>query len=231
MNIRSLMVAWLTMVALYARPTEASDVPVGFEYPCIRVALSDPDNDCWTGMDLNGNYPVPVDPDRWLVGPPPSELSGVTLPTDHWVELGFCGPIGDGPGPDIVLTEQGRMGEQALILLGDGRHCPVPIAVAAAESTGSQTITVINIDLAGVRLPFVPTTIRMLSLGLGGRLARLRRGERPGKGPCLADPHGRLSVSAGRRVRRPAAHDPDVETQSGGRSSHRVLRQDPGRCR
>jgi len=154
---------------------EASEDPVDLEYPCQLVGLSNPDSDCWTGMDVNGLYkdlftgaPVPVDPARWLVGAPPSEKSGVTLPTDHWIELGFCGPIGDGPGPDIVLTEQGTEGEQALILVGDGKHCPYPIATVKADLGGTQTTSVINIDLAGVTMPFVPTTIRVVSLGLGG---------------------------------------------------------------
>ncbi|MBP8304523.1 MAG: hypothetical protein KBE04_10395 [Phycisphaerae bacterium] len=168
MKTRSIMLAWFGLFAVCVRPAKPSD-PVGvFEYPCMRVALSDPDNDCWTGMDLNGTYPVPVDPDACLVGPPPSGQSGVTLPTDHWIELGFCGPIGDGPGPDLILTEQGRMGERALILLGDGAHDPYPVGVAAAESTGGQPTTVIQMDLASVRVPFVPTTVRILSLGLGG---------------------------------------------------------------
>lgn len=162
------MVAWLGVLTVWAQRAEPSDGPEGLEYPCMRVALSDPDNDCWTGMDLNGAYPVPVDPDACLVGPPPSEQSGVTLPTDHWIELGFCGPIGDGPGPDLILTEQGRMGERAMILLGDGIHDPYPVGVAEAESAGGQPTTVIHMDLAGVRLPFVPTTVRILSLGLGG---------------------------------------------------------------
>ena len=146
----------------------ASGETPSLEYPCQLVAISNPDNDCWTGMDKNGIYPVPVVPEQWLVGTPPSDKSGVTLPTDHWVDLGFCGPIGDGPGPDIIMTEQGRMGEQALILVGDGQHCPYPIGIAKADTTGDQAATEIGIDLSGLTLPFAPTTIRVVSLGLGG---------------------------------------------------------------
>jgi hypothetical protein len=119
-------------------------------------------------MDANGTFPVPVIPELWLVGNPPSDKSGVTLPTDHWVELGFSGPIGDGPGADILVTEQGKRGEQALVLVRDGAHCPYPIGIAKAETTGDQATTEIPIDLAGMKLPFVPTQVRIVSLGLGG---------------------------------------------------------------
>jgi hypothetical protein len=146
----------------------AATTPKDLVFPCELAGLYNPDGDGWMGMDASGAFPLPVVPELWLVGPPPSEKSGVTLPTDHWVELGFCGPIADGPGPDILVTEQGKRGEQALILLSDGEHCPYPIGLATADSTGDQSTTEIFMDLEGMTLPFVPTRIRVVSLGLGG---------------------------------------------------------------
>src|SRR4030042_328497 len=93
-----------------------------FEYPCYLLDAYDADDSCWTGMDAEGEYegPIRVVPEKWLVGPPLSEMSGVTLPPDHWVEVQFRGPIIDGPGDDIKLIELGPMREQALIFLTSG---------------------------------------------------------------------------------------------------------------
>jgi len=72
-------------------------------------------------MDAAGRWPIHVNPQEYLVGPPPAmNLSGVTIPVDHWIELKFPGKIVDGPGDDIVLVELDQMGEQAMIFLTDG---------------------------------------------------------------------------------------------------------------
>jgi len=142
-------------------------------YPMQIVGISNPDGTCWTGMDLDGTYqrsgqPVPVDPYRWLVGPPPSDKSGVTFPTDHWIELAFGGTIADGTGPDILITEHGKMGEYALICLVDARYWPYPIGIAHADDSGGPDVSFIEMELGGLDLPFEPNCIRIVSLGLGG---------------------------------------------------------------
>ncbi|MDH7599849.1 MAG: hypothetical protein QHH07_09495 [Sedimentisphaerales bacterium] len=142
-------------------------------FPVQITALSNPDGTCWTGMDLDGTYvrngmPVPVDPFGWLLGQPPSEKSGVTMPTDHWIELGYSGHIADGPGPDILITEHGKMGEYALICLTDIKHWPYPIGIARAQDVGGPESSFIEMELAGIDLPFKPNAIRIVSLGLGG---------------------------------------------------------------
>ena len=63
------------------------------EYPSALRDAYDADDSCWIGMGVTGEYPVAVVPEKWLVGPPPSELSAVTMPTDHWVELLYRGRI------------------------------------------------------------------------------------------------------------------------------------------
>ena len=79
-----------------------------FRYPCYLLEAYNPDDDCWKGVNANGDWPVPVIPEDMLVGPPPSEDSGVTVPIDHWVELQFRGKIIDGSGDDILLIELGK---------------------------------------------------------------------------------------------------------------------------
>jgi len=140
----------------------------GFAYPCYLVDAYDPDGDGFEGMAVDGHWPIPVDPEKWLVGEPPSEVSGVTLPPDHWVELQFRGPIVDGPGADIVLIELGRRGEHALIFLTDGKEEEYPFALAIADNSGGHFPSVIELDLAALELPFEPRAVRILGLDRGG---------------------------------------------------------------
>jgi hypothetical protein len=139
-----------------------------FEYPCHLVDAYDPDNTCWTGMGVDGVWPVPVYPARWLVGPAPSQVSGVTLPTDHWVELQFRGRLIDGPGNDMFLIEQGRCGEQALVFLTDGAGQEYLLNIAVALHTQEPNSTEIGLDIAGISLPFEPNAVRILALDLEG---------------------------------------------------------------
>jgi hypothetical protein len=142
-----------------------------FEYPCYLVDAYDADDSCWTGMDINGNYlgSIRVIPEQWLIGPPLSEKSGVTLPPDHWVELQFRGPIIDGPGDDIKLIELGPVMEQALIFLTDGPGQEYLLGIATSGSNGGGVDpTEIGFDISGIELPFEPRAIRILGLDNGG---------------------------------------------------------------
>ncbi len=142
-----------------------------FEYPCYLVDAFDADNSCWEGMDADGNYrgPVRVIPERWLIGPPPSEKSGVTLPPDHWVEVRFRGRIVDGPGNDILLIELGPVSEQALVYITDGAGQEYLLGKVTSGSIGGGVDpTEIGIDLVDVVLPFEPCAVRIFGLDHGG---------------------------------------------------------------
>lgn len=139
-----------------------------FEYPCYLLDANDPDGDGWTGVDLYGHYPVPVIPEQWLVGPPPSEGSAVTLPTDHSVELDFCSELIDGPGYDIVLRELGQAGEQARVFITDGAGQEYLLGTATASTAGEYPFTDIGFDISGISLPFVPSAVRVLGMDHGG---------------------------------------------------------------
>jgi len=142
-----------------------------FEYPCYLVDAYDADDSCWTGMDAEGIYqgPIRVVPEKWLAGPPLSEMSGVTLPPDHWVEVQFRGPIIDGPGDDILLIELGPVSEQALIFITDGagRERLIGIATSGTEGNGVDP-TLIGFDISGIELPFEPRAVRILAIDRGG---------------------------------------------------------------
>jgi hypothetical protein len=141
------------------------------EYPCHLVDAYDADDSCWTGMDAYGGYrgPIRVVPERWLVGPPLSEKSGVTLPPDHWVELQFRGPIVDGPGDDIVLIELGPVLEEAHVFVTDGADEEYLLGMARAGNIGGGVDpTQIGFDIAGIALPFAPRAVRIVGLDHGG---------------------------------------------------------------
>ena len=162
------------VAAVYVALVLGSAVLAGdgvLEYPCYLVDAYDADQTCWTGMDADGRYegPVRVVPELWLVGPPLSDKSGVTLPPDHWVELQFRGPIVDGPGDDIVLIELGPVSEQARIFITDGAGREYLLGMATAGSIGGGVDpTQIGFDIEGLPLPFEPRAVRILGIDTGG---------------------------------------------------------------
>jgi hypothetical protein len=140
-----------------------------FEYPSAILDAYDADGSCWTGMDASGAFPARVVPGEWLVGPPPSENSAVSLPTDHWMDLAFSGRLADGDGNDITLVETGKSGEQALLFITDGADQEYLLTKVVIGNSMKQDLSVIGIDLAGVTWPFVPRAIRLVALDLAGQ--------------------------------------------------------------
>jgi len=139
------------------------------EYPYYMLDAYNPDDDCWKGMDADGRWPVPVAPEQWLVGPPPSvDVSGVSVPTDHWVELKFRGKIVDGPGDDISLVELDPVGEQALVFITDGSGQEYLLGLAAVPDNGEHGPTHVGFDISRISLPFVPCAVRIVGIDLRG---------------------------------------------------------------
>ncbi len=138
------------------------------EYPYYLLDVYNPDEDCWYGMDIDGRWPVPVVPEELLIGQPPSKLSGVTIPTDHWVELKFRGQFIDGPGDDIFLIELDAVDEQAFVFITDGSDREYLLGYALVPDIGFYEQTEIGFDIADMSLPFVPSTIRIVGLDLRG---------------------------------------------------------------
>jgi hypothetical protein len=185
-----------------------------FEYPCHLVDIYNPDQDCWKGMDVDGRWPVPVEPALLLVGPPPSKVSGVTLPTDHWVELQFRGTIVDGPGDDIFLIEQGQCGEQALIFLTDGAEQEYLLGMVRSLDTGLDISTRIALDIAGLSLPFPPSAVRIVAVD--------NEGGSPGFD--IANVMARIYIARGDAAGSPVPPDGAADVPTGA-----VLSWSPGR--
>jgi hypothetical protein len=143
-------------------------LPAGLEYPSALRDAYDADENCWFGMAATGEYPVPVRPEKWLVGPPPSHLSGVTMPTDHWIDLVFGGTIVRADGNDVEVVELGQAGEEALVFLTDGADREYVIGLAKAKLYQSQNVSYIGLPLPDVATPFAPRGLRIVALDRGG---------------------------------------------------------------
>ena len=165
----------VSVIVVLLCATAVSAGGAALEYPSVILDIYDADESCWRGMDVDGlwrgdgNGPgVSVVPDLWLVGPPPSDLSAVTFPEDHWIHLGYSGQIVDNDGNDILLVESGQVGEQALIFLTDGADREYVAGLAVAKNSGEQALTHIELDLAGIEIPFEARGLRVVAVDLGG---------------------------------------------------------------
>jgi hypothetical protein len=160
------LVAGMCLVACVAGLGSAK---TAFEYPSVVLDLYDADDSCWwDGMGAAGDYPIHVVPELWLVGAPPSDLSAVTFPEDHWIDLLFSGPLVPVDGNDIELIEWGRAGEQVLVFLTDGVDQEYLVNIAAASNAGGQYPTRIGLDLPDISLPFTPRALRLVAVDHGG---------------------------------------------------------------
>ncbi len=120
-------------------------------------------------MDAAGAFPARVVPEDWLVGPPPSPESALTLPTDHWIDLAFSGRLTPGDGNDIWLVETGKAGERALLFVTDGADQEYLLTNVVIETSSKQDLSRLGFDLDGVVLPFVPRAVRLVALDMGGQ--------------------------------------------------------------
>lgn len=139
-----------------------------FQYPYQLHDAYDPDGNGWKGIEANETSTVPVAPEKWLVGPPPSEQSSVVLPIDHRVELKFQGKIIDGPGHDIFIVEWGENGEQARVYITDGADNEYLLGMVRVGTSGLQVPTEIGFDISDISLPFVPCAVRIVGMQQGG---------------------------------------------------------------
>ena len=163
------MLGWFAVwVVPWACVSTLGAATVVFEHPAALLDAYDADESCWVGMGPSGEYPVDVVPSQWLVGPPPSELSAVTMPEDHWVDLLFSGGIVKAPGDDIEMTESGKAGEQAIIFLTDGADREYVVGMVQAENAHIQALSYISLDLPEIEVPFVPRVVRLVAVDYGG---------------------------------------------------------------
>ena len=165
-----------------------------FEYPYYLLDVYNPDDDGWKGMDVNGLWPVPVVPEQLLIGPPPSNLSGVTIPSDHWLEFKYHGRLIDGEGDDIFLIECDAVNEQALVFITDGSGREYLLGYAFVPDIGLYEQSELGFDIAGISFPYVPSAIRIVGLDFRGGspgfdLANIRARINPDCGYAACNPN------------------------------------------
>ena len=159
------IVLFFLIISIFGQNSAASE----FQYPYYLLDSHIPGTTCWYGIDANGTYPVAVDPNKYLVGPPPSiQDSAVSLPVNSWVELLFRGVIVDGPGVDLYISEMDPAGEKALVFLTNGAGQEYLLALAEVPNTNLHQPTTLEFDLAGKVLPFEPRTVRVVGIDLKG---------------------------------------------------------------
>jgi hypothetical protein len=181
----------LSLILIFCGVSSAQETT--FQYPYYLLDTYNPENDCWYGMDINGLWPVTVVPEQLLIGPPPSEFSGVTIPADHWLEFEFPGKLVDGPGDDIFLIEIDAVNEQALIFITDGADQEYLLGYAFVKDIGWYEQTELGFDIDGTSFPFEPSTIRVVGLDFRGGspgfdLANIRARVNPNCGLAACNP-------------------------------------------
>ena len=87
---------------------------------------------------------------------------GPALPKGHWIDLGFDGPIRDGSGPDLLLRVQGCR-SLIRIFVTDGANRLYELRRPRCLRMGvCRREHILDFDLDGLNLPFVPRAVRIL---------------------------------------------------------------------
>ena len=135
-----------------------------FVAPSRVVNVNDPDNDGF--LVVNQDHPqmmvqrmqtaqIRID----LVNQP---RMGIVLPKDHWIELGFDGPLRDGPGPDLlIVTRHCRSYTRVFVTDGMSKVLELPQPQCLRMGV-CRYIHIIDFDLAGLDMPFESRAVRLM---------------------------------------------------------------------
>jgi RNA polymerase sigma-70 factor (ECF subfamily) len=145
---------------------------IEFVDPIRVVGVNNPDHGGFGVVSLN----TPESPAQRL---DPNHLEdvlltqphmGLVLPKDHWVELGFDGPLRDGPGPDILVITRGcRYYIKVFVTGGMGQVLELPQTQCLRKGVCWHK-HILDFDLAPVDLPFEPRAVRVMGRFNRGRV-------------------------------------------------------------
>lgn len=136
-------------------------------YPSAVADAFNPQGNKWFGSVGSNHYPVPASLEQWLTRPPPEEKNAVVIPEKGWVKLKFSSPVVNGPGDDIVIIEKCKAGEKADVFLADDDNNEIFVGSVNVPRTYEHTPTIFGCDIAGLKIPFKPTSIRILTTDNG----------------------------------------------------------------
>lgn len=135
-----------------------------FVAPSCVIDVNDPDKDGFLVVEQTS----PESPrQRLQTDQIPIDLAnhprlGLALPKDHWIELGFDGPIRDGSGPDLLLRVQGCR-SLIRVFVTDGTSQLFELRRPQCLRMGvCRREHIIDFDLDGLDLPFEPRAVRLL---------------------------------------------------------------------
>ena len=132
-----------------------------FAYPSHIVNAALAYREIWYSIAAtrSGQTMREIDPNMLLVGERPESDLCVVLPSSQSIELGFAGPVIDGPGPDIFFVGWGCQAIEAQLTDGKGRTFPLPLHPCTVHPAG---FSVVSYDLQELgEIPFEPNAIRL----------------------------------------------------------------------
>jgi RNA polymerase sigma factor (sigma-70 family) len=137
-----------------------------FVDPSSIIAAHDPDRNGFLVIDQDHpRTPVQqLHTDQLRIDLVNQPRIGLLLSKDHWIELGFDGPIRDGSGPDLLIREWGcRSTIRVFLTDGSGQlfELPPPQCWRMGICPNEH---IIDFDLEGLAIPFEPRAVRVLGL-------------------------------------------------------------------
>jgi len=149
-----------------------------FAYPTAVLRVHDPDGHGFTGIDASEGHPasLPITCRQVLVGEPNDRDVRLLLPARYWVEVGFAGPIIDGPGLDLFYTNWTCPICRVFLTDGADRIYELPRPTCSGNC---DCFHITPFDLSHAAIPFTPQAIRIMGIGnwdfqLGSIRARIR---------------------------------------------------------
>jgi RNA polymerase sigma-70 factor (ECF subfamily) len=144
----------------------------GFVAPSRVINVNDSDRDGFRTVNLNTpQSPAQrLNPDHLEDALLTNPYMGLVLPKDHWAELGFDGPLHDGPGPDIlIVTRACRYYARVFVTdgLGQARELLRPRCLRLGVCWHKH---ILDFDLHGLNLPFEPRAVRVMGISNRGRV-------------------------------------------------------------
>ena len=145
---------------------------IEFVPPSRVVNVNDPENDGF--MSVNLNTPTApaqrLKPDNLMDVLINKPQMGIVLPKDHWVELGFDGPLCDGPGPDLlIITRVCRFYIKVFITDGLSKVLELPQSQCLRMGVCWHK-HIIDFDQAMLDIPFEPHAVRLMGTFNRGRV-------------------------------------------------------------
>jgi RNA polymerase sigma-70 factor (ECF subfamily) len=153
----------VTTSVMYSRQQETAPTYVlmqdeHFVFPSFIIASSNPQDWLVTNA-FNKQVPhMPTQPEAVLTQQTYEYGRCLLLPEGSWVEVGYSGPLVDGPGPDLFFSGWGCRALRVSVTDGAGRIYALPTPVCIHNP---YMYHVVSFDLSEHDIPFEARAIRV----------------------------------------------------------------------